>query len=82
MSAKFQIHSSNIRATRMICLITEHVWKRYYRECMGTLHILANFSANIQTKPTKICRFNNSHTGRLSTKYLKKRSYIRAVQII
>ena len=31
----------------MISLITEHVRERYYRECIGTLYIIANFSAKV-----------------------------------
>lgn len=77
-----QIHGSNIQPTRMICLITERVCERYYRERMITLHIIANSSANFQPNKTKICRFHNFLSGRLSTEYQKKRSYIRSVRII
>lgn len=45
LSGKFQMHSSNIQAIRMIFSITEHVWAHYYRESMSRLPLIANFSA-------------------------------------
>ena len=38
----------------MICLITEHVWENYDKECIGPLHIIGNFTANIQPNQTKV----------------------------
>ena len=42
----------------MICLITQHLWERYYRDWTGKLHIIANFWVDIQLNQTQICRFN------------------------
>jgi len=66
VSAKFQNNSSNIQATWMICFMTEYVLEPNYKECISSLHIIANFPANIQPKETKICRSNCSHKGKLS----------------
>ena len=56
-SVKFQIHSSNIQATLAndFLNITEHVWECYYKDCMGLLHTIANFSTNIKLNQINIC---------------------------
>ena len=51
-------------------LIMEDVW-----ECFTRLCTVANLLANNQPNQTEICRFDNYNTGRLSTKYQKKRSW-------
>ena len=59
MTVKFQIHSSSIQATLAndFLNIAEHVWECYYKDCMGLLHIIANFSTNIQPHQINICHF-------------------------
>ena len=69
---------------KIICLITEHVYERYYRckRIYVRVHIITNFSAANNSIQIENDSFNTIHKRILFVKYQMKWSHVQAIRTI